>query len=183
METRRFKIFLNKTHFSPRFSLNGLPSFGRLDSVCRMIISAFFLDGDIRRDTICEFYSIPDQKVLRIEGKTMRGIHPDERSIAGILRKVFKHEEVEGFSLEDCSLTDMCEKKGLLLDKKGQHVFKSLPLPYTPIYLGDPYGIPTDILSMLKKNCIPISLGKNSYLSSQCISIIHFLYDNDQIRL
>ncbi len=89
IDTRAFLIIGNKAVTSP-FKLNNLPGAGRVDILCRCISSALFISHNIRRDV--EVYLLllgePDPpKALKICGAKLRYMSPDERNIAGLLRK------------------------------------------------------------------------------------------------
>jgi tRNA (pseudouridine54-N1)-methyltransferase len=86
---RSFLLIANQATTEP-FNLNGLPNAGRMDLVCRCIAQSLVISHGIRKNTqvLILLLGPPDPpKVLRIEGSAVRSLSPDERNIAGIIRK------------------------------------------------------------------------------------------------
>ncbi|GGL27702.1 tRNA (pseudouridine(54)-N(1))-methyltransferase TrmY [Halarchaeum grantii] len=59
---------------------------GRLDVLCRCVNSAVFLSHGIREDVRVSLV-LADDLTVRFEGSELRYLNPDERNIAGMLRK------------------------------------------------------------------------------------------------
>ncbi|WP_435100216.1 tRNA (pseudouridine(54)-N(1))-methyltransferase TrmY [Halarchaeum sp. P4] len=59
---------------------------GRLDVLCRCVNAAFFLSHGIREDVRASLV-LDDELTVRFEGSELRYLNPDERNIAGMLRK------------------------------------------------------------------------------------------------
>jgi tRNA (pseudouridine54-N1)-methyltransferase len=66
-------------------SLDDLPAAGRLDLLARCVGSALLVSHGVREETeihvVCR-----DAATIRLDGGTIRNLHPDERSIAARLR-------------------------------------------------------------------------------------------------
>lgn len=70
------------------FSLDDLSGEGRLDLLCRCVNAAFLTSHGLRRDV--ELYLVLRDAALWFRGSDLRGLNPDERSIAGLLRNAFR---------------------------------------------------------------------------------------------
>ena len=81
---RRFAIVGHDTPGSGDFSLNDLAgSAGRMDVLLRAVNSALFVSHGIREDTqIVLHLEDSGPRRIRFDGGSLRGVHPDERSIA-----------------------------------------------------------------------------------------------------
>lgn len=86
---RGFLIVGNNAVSDP-FNLNDLPGNGRMDILCRFVAQSLFISHGIRRDV--EIYLLllgnPDRpKAIKISGRYVKGMNPDERSIGGLINK------------------------------------------------------------------------------------------------
>ena len=73
------------------FSLNDLPGAGRMDLLCRCINAAVLTSHGIREDTTAHIVIHGDVDVtVRFVGDEVRGLNPDERSIAGVVRSALE---------------------------------------------------------------------------------------------
>jgi len=160
------------------FSLSEMPQFGRLDELCRCFCHAFFIADDFRRDTRL-FVLLAEDRMLRLSGETLRGISPDERSIGGMIRHVFRGEDFPGVELDFGQLEDVLEMlphPPILLDELGQSLFQTEISSPKPFVLGGPKGVRQCHLRALAEAC-RYSLGPQSLLSSQCFVIVHNILD------
>ncbi|MFO7968272.1 MAG: tRNA (pseudouridine(54)-N(1))-methyltransferase TrmY [Archaeoglobaceae archaeon] len=94
---RAFLVVGNKAVTKP-FNLNDLPgAAGRMDIMCRCVAQALFYSHGVRKDT--EIYLLllggEPSKALRINGGEVKYMSPDERNIAGLLRKALQNEKEE----------------------------------------------------------------------------------------
>ena len=89
--TRRFVIIGQKATASPEFSLLDLPgTSGRLDVLLRCLRSALLVSHGLRRDTIVYLVLLGGPsapRVLRIDGREIRFVRPDERALALLVQK------------------------------------------------------------------------------------------------
>ncbi|MFX0013529.1 MAG: hypothetical protein ACFFB2_14175 [Promethearchaeota archaeon] len=177
MMIRRFFIISNTVDTSKPLSLNSLTGYGRLDVLCRCVTAAFFLSDHFRKDVILEIYFQINGKLLEISGEKVRGINPDERAIAGVLKRVFKGYSYSGIRFYAQNLNHCLNKHNyILLDSKGEHL-SHLFEEHDSFLIGDQIGFLEEhyeIFNQLPK----ISLGSQIYLSSQTITILNYLLDN-----
>jgi tRNA (pseudouridine54-N1)-methyltransferase len=89
--TRRFVVIGQKATASPDFSLVDIAgTSGRLDILLRCLRSALLVSHGLRRDTIvylvlCGGEHAP--RVLRVDGRHIRFVRPDERQLAILVQK------------------------------------------------------------------------------------------------
>ncbi|MDB5218912.1 MAG: hypothetical protein JWO86_6839 [Myxococcaceae bacterium] len=89
--TRRFVIVGQKATASPSFSLIDIAgTSGRLDILLRCLRSALLVSHGLRRDTIVYLVLLGGElapRVLRVDGRHVRFIRPDERMLAILVQK------------------------------------------------------------------------------------------------
>ncbi|MFB6282492.1 MAG: tRNA (pseudouridine(54)-N(1))-methyltransferase TrmY [Halobacteria archaeon] len=90
---RKFVMTAHDASVDPGFSLSNLAGEGRMDLVARTINAAFTLSHDMRDDVVF-FLVLQDEITVRFEGSKLQGLNPDERSIAGLVKKALKEKEV-----------------------------------------------------------------------------------------
>jgi tRNA (pseudouridine54-N1)-methyltransferase len=178
---KRFFILLSKqTKPIPSLSLNNLAGEARMDLLCRSITTALFLGGhnnSFRKETEIWIYFQSFGKVLIIRGSEIRGLNPDERSIAGLLKKVFSGQDTTGFVFKPANWLEIFKlfPNCYLLDKKGIY-FSIDHLKEFVFVLGDHLGLTEEEKTLFRHNQ-KLALGNTVYLTSHCISIIHYLLD------
>ncbi|MHA2053480.1 MAG: hypothetical protein ACW99F_07765 [Candidatus Hodarchaeales archaeon] len=176
--TRTFIIISNTVDISKPFSLNSLTAFGRIDVLCRCISTSFYLSNGFRKDVILLIYFSQNQKLLTIDGSIVKGINPDERAIAGILKKVFRGAFYIGITISGKNLTEILkEHQPLMLDMQGEEI-DNFTLNSQSFIIGDHQGYPDDYESDFE-TLTKVSLGLNEYLSSQVLSILNYKIDRE----
>lgn len=96
MSQRQFVVLGHDAPVNAEFSLDDLPGAGRLDLLCRCLNAAFLLSHDIR-DGVVVHLVFQDQYTVTFDGATLRGLHPDERSTAALIREALdKRDEAVG---------------------------------------------------------------------------------------
>ena len=184
---RRFVVVGQRT-VTGDFSLNDLTGgSGRLDVLLRCVNSAFFLSHGIRDDT--ELFLVlkgePDPpKTLRMVGSELRGLNPDERSAAGLLKKALgmklpkglEKRASDGIYISRRDLGNLVEHIGkeniYYLHEDGGDV-RDLELPEGGIFvLGDDIGLEKEDGKFLL-GCKKISLGPEVLHSHHCITLLH----------
>ncbi|HEC75809.1 MAG TPA: tRNA (pseudouridine(54)-N(1))-methyltransferase TrmY [Thermoplasmatales archaeon] len=177
----------------PNINMNDLPgSAGRIDIVARCINSAFWLSYGIRKDVV--FHTIlhgePSPPVyIRIEGDKLRKVSPDERNIAIFIKKAIERmkenmevESTPGIFVSKKSFNELLEenkdKDFYLLDEKGEEI-DNVKIGRKPFFLiGDNMDFEEEEKEIIYKyGAKSVSLGKKSYLSSHCITILNWLMD------
>jgi tRNA (pseudouridine54-N1)-methyltransferase len=173
---RWFFVISNTVDTSKPLSLNSLTGYGRLDVLCRCINAAFFLSNTFRKDVILCIYFWINDKIMEIWGNQVHGINPDERAIAGVLKRVFNGYSHPGIRFYSSDLEHFLQKqKFIIIDERGDHSLHLLN-EYDSYLLGDQMGFPKQINAYFS-NQPKLSLGNSTYLSSQVITILNYLLD------
>lgn len=176
MKMRNFLLISNTVDTSKPLSLNSLTGYGRLDVICRCISAAFFLSNNFRKNVCMEIFFRMNEQILEIQGEQVRGINPDERAVAGVLKRVFSGKSFPGIRLYSGSLQQFLNKnQPLLIDANGTNSLELIK-DHPFFLIGDQLGFLNEdehLLNGFKK----ISLGSNVYLSSQVITILNYHLD------
>ena len=159
---------------------------GRLDVLVRCVTTALWKSHGIRRDTnIWLILNGPQNPPVTVHfnGEKIRYLNPDERSTAALVRNgliKFKNETEPmetspGITMERIGLDKVLKKmpNPVLFSENGEDVMNDA----NTFVLGDdkdPSEEEMEILNDLPK----ISLGKESLLSSACITLIHHHLDS-----
>lgn len=162
-------------------NLNNLSGAGRLDLLCRVITSVFFLGGgekSFRKSNEIIVYFQSYGKKLTIKGNEVKGLNPDERSQAGILKKVFSGQKIRGFELKPGKWSEITNifKNCNVLDISGKKIHENL-ITSNIFLLGDHIGLAKEELDLFSEER-KVSLGNLIYLTSHCISIINYFLDS-----
>lgn len=176
IKMRNFIVISNTVDTSKPLALNSLTAYGRLDVLCRCITAAFFLSDDFRKDVVLGIFFRKNAKILEIQGDKVRGINPDERAIAGVLKKVFQGRKFSGISFYSQNIeTIVNNRKIIVLDAAGDspaHLLNDNEY----FLIGDQMGFLEEdryLFTDLQR----LSLGSQTYLSSQTITILNHLLD------
>lgn len=185
---RRFVLFGHKAPITPDFTLNDLPGgAGRLDLLCRGIGAAFFLSHDLRRE-VEVILLLQDQVQIRLVGKKLKRLNPDERSTAALIKHALEKLDVEeqqstpGIFVAPRTLPMILDRlyqvgaHPIVLHEEGNPI-DSFPIPTNPaFFLSDHQDFsPSDAKTLAD---LPrLSLGKRALHTSQCITIVHYLLD------
>lgn len=187
---RTFVLYTRKARTDGKINLDDLPSSGRLDLVCRAVSSCLFLSYN-KRETIRLFvvFNGPPDSPVTLCFTDKANFYPDERSIAEIIKNILSSsktkewEDRDGILVAQKSfqeLIDELEGNVYVLHEKGDELKK---IKKNPIFiLGDNLGIPKNEEKRVLNNGEKISLGKNKYLTSTCISILNWLCDHNEIE-
>jgi len=160
---------------------------GRMDIVCNVIISVFFVSNAMRDDV--KLHLIFDgpphaPRHLVLESNTEMPI--SKKNVAGLIKRLlYKSPDSEGLlkvfpgaSIEKKSfekLVKELDKNGkdvLLLDGKGEDIRK-VDLDKKPVFvIGDHEGFPKDKQKFLKK-IDKVSVGPKVLFASQVMTILH----------
>lgn len=192
---RGFLIVGNKAVTKP-FSLNDLAgSAGRMDILCRFVAQALFISHGIRKNV--EVYLLllgePEPpKAIKIVGKEVKTMAPDERNIAGLIRKALKIE---------CNKNWKRSTSGIYISKKNlKELLDELTNRYKIVYLKETGKEIRDFVKQIDKDCLfilgdhlglseeqerivkdyaseVISVSPISLQADQCVVIVHYELD------
>jgi tRNA (pseudouridine54-N1)-methyltransferase len=172
---RHFLIISNTVDTTKALSLNSLTGYGRLDVICRCITAAFFLSNEFRKDVTLEVFFRKNKRTLEIS-PDVRGINPDERAIAGVLKRVFIGYSLQGIRFFHENLETLLERrKPVILDSCGNQSIQNIE-KYNAYLIGDQIGFLEEDRSLIE-NLPKLTLGSRVYLSSQAITILNYNLD------
>lgn len=190
---RTFVLYARKARTDDNFKLNDLISAGRMDLVCRCVSSALWLSHKAREDArIFVVLNGPPKPPVTIcfQGSEYSTVYVDEITNAKWVKKILSMNfgkewlEVEGTKVARKSFQEVLTElggKNYVLHEKGEFI-ENLKLNKNPIIvLGDQVGLPDKEERFALRNGEKISLGKNIYLASSCISILNWICDKQGI--
>ena len=192
---RRFAILGHRTPSRGKLNLNDLAgSCGRLDVLVRAVNTGLFQSHGIREDSDVTLHLMggpgPQRRVW-FQGSRLRGVHPDERALAGQVGKVLREpvpaigqlNEIHA-GLWDCGgglnqTVQEWRREGVRL-----YVLDADAPPYLPtlegkvgFFLSDDQPFTESDLGALD-GIERVSLGTNWLQGHACIAIIHHLLDS-----
>jgi tRNA (pseudouridine54-N1)-methyltransferase len=90
---RQFVVVSHDAPTTPEFSLDALGSdAGRMDLLARCLNAALLSSHGIREDVRVHLV-LGDEYTLSVDGATVRNLHPDERSIAALVRSALEERD------------------------------------------------------------------------------------------
>jgi tRNA (pseudouridine54-N1)-methyltransferase len=195
--TRTFIIVGNKAA-TAQFSLDDLSgAAGRMDLLCRAVGAAFFISHDMRRDVVVYLVLLgppTPPRCVRFSGPTVRNMNPDERNIAGLIRKALAVEDIDpGWSKSSPGIDVTSKDLKAVIDEVAPNPGPSTvylredgePLENAKLgndvvfLLGDHMG-PTPEQEALLKGWHTVSLGKKSYHTDHCIAVVNHELDKTE---
>jgi tRNA (pseudouridine54-N1)-methyltransferase len=188
---RKFFLVANIARTS-EFSLNDLPGAGRMDIVCRFIAQSLFISHGVRRDSaaIVTLLGEPEPpKTVLIKGDEVKYMSPDERNIAGLLKKSLRlkvekswKKSSPGIYISSKDVEEVLDcfqsSKIVYLREDGQDLVKNISIDDFLFVLGDHIGVPDELEQIIiSKSDMVASLSPISLQADQCIIILHNILD------
>lgn len=192
---RSFLVIGNEAVTEP-FSLNDIPGAGRMDILCRCVSQALFLSHSIRRDVEVFLLLLgkPDPpKVIRIVSNELRRMSPDERNIAGHIRKALSFKATKDWTetnsgvfvsrknLEEL-MSELSKRYSIYyMREDGVDLSEIVSTIKDPLFvLGDHLGVKeADEEILLNFASKIVSVSNLSLMAEQCITIAHYLLDKN----
>jgi tRNA (pseudouridine54-N1)-methyltransferase len=186
---RTFVLYSRRARTDSNFQLNDLIYAGRMDLVCRCISSALWLSHKARDDTkIYVILNGPPKPPVAIcfQGSELSKVYVDEMTNAVWIKKILSMKfgkewlETGGTKVARKSFQEVLSEldgKFYVLHEKGEPIEKITFDKNPVIILGDQIGLPDKEERFVLRNGEKISLGKNIYLASSCISILNWVCD------
>ncbi|RLI80593.1 tRNA (pseudouridine(54)-N(1))-methyltransferase TrmY [Archaeoglobales archaeon] len=191
---RAFLIIGNKAVTKP-FNLNDLAGgAGRMDILCRFVAQALFVSHGIRKDV--EVYLLllgkPDPpKTIKIVGSEVKTMAPDERNIAGLIRRALKvkcdkdwKESTSGIYISKKGLKDLLDElskryKIVYLRENGNDIRSFVGKVDDCLFvLGDHLGLKREQEEVVLSFADGIvSVSPISLQADQCVVILHYELD------
>ena len=187
MAERNFIVIGHRAHTVADWKLNDIcGGAGRLDVLVRCVTASLWKSHGIRKNTdVWIILNGPPKAPITVHfsGKNIRYLNPDERSTAALIRNgltKYKNEKnimetSPGIIMERIGLEEVLTKlpNPVLLSENGKDKINNA----TTFILGDDMDPTKEEMQIVDK--LPqINLGKESLLSSACITLIHHRLDS-----
>ncbi|MDI9623622.1 MAG: tRNA (pseudouridine(54)-N(1))-methyltransferase TrmY [Methanothermobacter sp.] len=190
---RGFLVIGNRASTGP-FSLKNIPGAGRMDILCRCISQAMFLSHSLRKSLEVYLLLLGDPNppvVVKFRSDEVRRMSPDERSIAGLIRKALKFKAGEewtetnsGVFISKKDLRRLLEElsnhyRVYYMREDGKDLRKLADKMEDPLFvLGDHLGVKKEDEKVILGFAEDIvSVSKLSLMAEQCITIANYELD------
>ncbi len=194
---RQFLVVGHEAPTTDEFALEDLPGAGRTDLLARSVTSGLLLSHGIREDSRV-LLVLADAFTLRFEGSELRGLHPDERSTAALIRAALgEREEAIGHVEVETSPGVYLSRRGLeptlveaadgattlQLHDAGEPAVEREP-PADPLFVLSDHRDPTDAEADLFDDHADarVSLGPERLHADDAITVAHNYLDTDGFR-
>ncbi|HJM23234.1 MAG TPA: hypothetical protein QF461_01955 [Candidatus Thalassarchaeum sp.] len=191
---RHFAIIGHDAPGTGELFLNNLAGgSGRVDVLARAVNTALFISHGIRTDSTITIHLMGGEipRRVKFDGKILRGVHPDERSISGHIRSIMKNpvppigiwQEASvgvlhsGGDVEETLIE--WDREGVIahiLDTEGEEL-ESEGSSSMGFVLSDHLPF-TDEESVVLKGYQKVSLGSAWLQGHVCIAIVHHILDD-----
>jgi len=182
------RVFILVSHGFTTSKIKDFYKAGRLDIAIHSIIHAFFISNGLRKDV--EFNLLlygPPKPPKRIKIVSNLETPWSKKDVGSLIRiALWKHEKgkkgvLKGVYVDDNGLKEVLEEykdfKIFILDKSGKNVEEAKLEKNSAFVLGDFLGLEKEHFDIAKKYGEIISLGNTAYFTSQCITILNYIYD------
>jgi tRNA (pseudouridine54-N1)-methyltransferase len=166
---------------------------GRVDVLARAVNTALFISHGIRTDSTITIHLMGGEipRRVKFDGRILRGVHPDERSISGHIRSIMKRpvppigiwqEASTGILHSGGSVGETLmewDREGVVahvLDAEGVGFESERDVPMGFV-LSDHLSFTVEEIAVLK-DCQKVSLGSAWLQGHVCIAIIHHILDD-----
>jgi len=187
--TRRFVVIGSRAKSSAAFKLHALwDSGGRMDILVRCIRAALLVSGGVRRNTLLDLLLLGPGEAplaLRLEGRSIRGLRPDEYRNARLLQHALEARHAgaraemvaAGIQAAPMDLEALArEPRGNLfvLGREGIDMRSVCWQGDATFVLGDDRGIDPDHAKVLERcGAVTVSLGPVDLHTEDAITIVH----------
>lgn len=190
---RQFVLVGHEVPTTPDFSLSDLAGgAGRLDALCRSITASFVTSHGIREDVRTHLVA-QDELTITFDGRELRGLNPDERSTAALVRTALEaRDEAIGMQPAEPSPGIELYRRGLAgtleavsgdgplvqLHEDGDPVVDAGPLEDPVFVLSDHRNFTDEERALLEASVDRrIRLGPTLLHADQAITVAHQYLD------
>jgi len=191
---RQFLVVAHDAPASADFPLDALASeAGRMDLLARTLNAALLESHGIREDT--RVHLVIDDVTISVDGATVRNLHPDERSIAALLRSALDAREdaighqpakpspgIEVYRMGLEATLDRLEREGSIvqLHEDGDSA-TAVSVPDDPVFVLSDHRDFTDGEAeiLAERTDTRIRLGPRPLHADHAISVAHNWLDTD----
>lgn len=192
---RRFVVVGHEAPTAPDFSLDDLAGgAGRLDVLCRAVSAGLLTSHGVRADASV-WLVLQDALTVRFDGDEVRNLAPDERAVAGLLRKALEAaegavgaqwvESTPGVAVTKQGLEatlSAADEAGLIvgLHEDGEPVTEFAPPPTATFVLSDHRSFTAEEAALIDDYAdVRVSLGPTRVHADQAIVITQNYLDTD----
>jgi tRNA (pseudouridine54-N1)-methyltransferase len=180
---REFILFSRQGQTSPNFT--NLHDAGRLDIIHECIVSSLFLSHGLRRDVTfhASLNGPPNPPLhIQIDGNTLYDVRTDMETWQQILKKTIQGKTHPGITTNKTSFEALVKAKAqtrqlYVLEEDGKDINQITLADNCLFVLGDHVGLPKKAETFALRYGEKISLGKQPYLATSCITIINYTLD------
>lgn len=185
---RQFIIVGRDVPTTGDFSLDSLTEAGRMDLLARCVTASLLLSHGIR-DDVRTHLVLRDEFTIRFDGSELRGLHPDERSTAALIRnalgeraEAIGHIPVEvsaGVSLFRMGFEetlDSVEEDGVICQLHPDGETKAdAPVPENPVFVLSNHEPLSEADAAVLERYVDqrISLGPRALHADHAIAVTH----------
>jgi tRNA (pseudouridine54-N1)-methyltransferase len=186
---RRFVLLGQAATASPNFSLDDVPgTSGRLDVLLRCLPAALLISHGLRRDAMAYLvlYGGGAPRTIRIDGRLVSYVRPDERTMAGRVRAMLATQAIDGGFLAERQgmavadgglevvLADLGPGARYVLDEGGDDIRSAALDERDPVFfVGDHLGFAGEIRDQLREvGAVPIAVGPLSLHADAAITVV-----------
>ena len=178
------------------FIKDNLMEAGRMDIAINVLISAFFLSHDIRKDTKLHLlFDGPPNPPVHILIEYDKDLQISKKDVAGLIKRILYKAPKETGKVVNVLPGCFVEKKSFealvnelneqgkniyLLDKKGEDIRKIKIKGNEVFLLGDQDGFPNDKRHLLKR-IDKITVSPKMLFASQVLTIVHNEIDRSEV--
>jgi tRNA (pseudouridine54-N1)-methyltransferase len=181
---REFVFVAHEAPTEADFSLDDLPGAGRMDLLCRCVNAALLTSHGVREGATVRLVLRGDRDVtVRFEGKEVRGLNPDERSIAGVVRAALEErtyyevEASQGVYVAERGLEevlDETEGEIVVLHEDGERASGVEPPDDTVFILSDHRDFTDeDLEAVEKRDAHRVSFGPVALHADHATAVAH----------
>ena len=192
---RQFVLIGHDVPTEPDFSLDDLAGgAGRLDALCRSITASFVTSHGIREDVRTHLV-VQDELTISFDGSRLRGLNPDERSTAALVRKALEHREdaigaipaepSPGIELYrrgfEATLEDLATEGTVVQLHEDGDAATDVDALEDPVFVLSDHRDFTDAETAVLENVVDrrIRLGPELLHADQAITVAHHYLDTD----
>jgi tRNA (pseudouridine54-N1)-methyltransferase len=191
---RQFIVHGHAVPPTAEFSLDDLTGAGRLDLLARCVTASFLLSHGIR-DDVRTHLVVNDEFTVQFDGSQLRGLHPDERSTAALIRTALEEkaeaigqipvETSPGVSLIrrgfEATLADVASSGTVVQLHEDGEPAVDVSVPAEPIFvLSDHQDFTDDEEALLaKEGDHRLRVGPHPLHADHTITVVHNWCDTD----
>ena len=184
---REFILYSRKGRTNAKFA--NLRDAGRLDVVHECITASLFFSHGLRRNVI--FHALlsgpPNPPIhVKIDGATLYDVRTDQDTWKNILQNILSGKSHPGITTDRTSFEALLKEKATkariyVLEEGGKEI-ETVDIGESPVFiLGDHIGLPKTVENYALRYGEKISLGKQPYLATSCITILNYLMDKKAV--